>query len=230
MATVRFTAIVLAGGNGSRMGTATAKQYILYKDKPLLYYALKAFEDSAVDDIVLVCRTGDEDYCKKEIVEKYSFNKVKHIVAGGKERYNSVYAGLQMCDSDYVMIHDGARVCISSEVIERCMEEVIEYKACVAAVPVKDTIKIADTKGFVEATPDRNMLWQIQTPQSFDYNLVRDAYYRMMNSDCNLNITDDSMVVENFSKNKVHLTMGDYNNIKVTTPEDMQLLAQILKD
>lgn len=223
-----FTAIILAGGSGSRMGSETAKQYIVYKEKPLLYYALRAFEASSVDDIILVCRAGDEVFCKIEIVEKYGFAKVKSVVVGGKERYNSVYEGLKSANCDYVLIHDGARVSVDAETISRCMQEVVEYKACVAAVPVKDTIKIADNSGYVEATPDRSTLWQIQTPQCFEYELVKNAYDTMLGSDSSLNITDDSMVVENYSDVRVHLTMGSYNNIKITTPEDLQFLAQLL--
>lgn len=228
MAKAHFTAIILAGGSGSRMGAKTAKQYIVYREKPLLYYALKAFEESDVDDIVLVCRLGDENFCRQEIVDKYNFKKVKSIVTGGKERYDSVYAGLLACQSDYVLIHDGARVCISNDVISHCMEDVVQYKASIAAVPVKDTIKLADSRGFVTATPERSLLWQIQTPQCFAYSVIRQAYDKMLSSAHNMNITDDAMVVESFGDTGVHLTLGSYSNIKVTTPEDMKLLEHFI--
>ncbi|MGN0480593.1 MAG: 2-C-methyl-D-erythritol 4-phosphate cytidylyltransferase [Lachnospiraceae bacterium] len=224
MAETHFTAIILAGGSGSRMGGKTAKQYIVYREKPLLYYALKAFEDSDIDDIVLVCRLGDESFCRQEIVDKYGLKKVKNIVTGGKERYDSVYAGLLTACCDYVFIHDGARVCISTDVISRCMEDVVRYDASIAAVPVKDTIKMADSKGFVKSTPERNLLWQVQTPQCFSYAVIRQAYDKMLSSAHNVNITDDAMVLENFGHTKIHLTMGSYSNIKVTTPEDLQFL------
>lgn len=228
MAKAHFTAIILAGGSGSRMGTKTAKQYIAYKEKPLLYYTLKVFEESTVDDIVLVCRPGDENFCRQEIVDKYNLKKVKSIVTGGKERYDSVYAGLLSCQSDYVLIHDGARVCISNDVISRCMEDVVQYKASIAAVPVKDTIKMADSRGIVTATPERSALWQIQTPQCFAYSVIRHAYDKMLSSAHNMNITDDAMVVENFGDTGVHITPGSYSNIKVTTPEDMKLLEHFI--
>lgn len=228
MADTHFTAIVLAGGSGSRMGSKTAKQYIEYKDKPLIYYTLKAFEESRIDDVILVCREGDESFCKNEIVDKYNFKKIKKIIKGGKERYNSVYAGLLACECDYVFIHDGARICITNDVIERCMKAVVEYKACIAAVPVKDTIKVADANGCVAKTPDRNLLWQVQTPQCFDYEIVKEAYDKMMSEKRDINITDDAMVVENFGNTKIHLILGSYNNIKITTPEDMAIVANLL--
>lgn len=224
----RFGAIILAAGRGSRMGTDTPKQYINYRGKPLIYYTLKTFQDSFTDEIVLVCPKDDIDYCRNELVLKYGFDKVKSITAGGCERCDSVYNGLLNIDCDFVMIHDGARVCVTQDILGRCRDDVIVNKATVAAVPVKDTIKAADTNGFVTDTPQRSALWQVQTPQCFDYELIKQAYTKMFSQKETQNVTDDAMVLENFGCEKVHLVMGSYTNIKVTTPDDLLLLDSFM--
>lgn len=228
---MKISAIVLAGGKGSRMNTDIQKQYLLLCGKPVLYYALQAFQHSSVDEIILVVGNGriknisEEEYCKKELVDQYHFNKVKHIVIGGSERYDSVMNGLKAIQNkaNYVLIHDGARPCITVELIERCIQDMVYYKACVAAVPVKDTIKVVDSKDYAVSTPDRNTLWQIQTPQCFEYNLIQKAYHNMTIDKQKSNITDDAMVVEKYSGNKVKMTHSSYKNIKITTPEDLKI-------
>lgn len=223
----KYTAIVLAAGKGSRMGSTVHKQYLMLAGRPVIYYALKAFADSPVDEIVLVTGEGEEEFCRKEVVERYGLQKITHITAGGRERYHSVYCGLQCCEnSDYVLIHDGARPCVSREIISRSMEMVTRTGACIAAVPVKDTIKTADEDGVVQATPDRSSLWSVQTPQTFAYPLIRSAYDRMLAEGAE-EITDDAMAVERYSKVQVHILEGSYRNLKITTPEDLQM-AELL--
>lgn len=226
----RKTAIVLAAGQGKRMGSKVQKQYLLLEDKPVLYYTLQSFEDSPlISEIVLV--TGKEEiaYCREEIVHKYGFLKVKKIVAGGKERYHSVYEGLRAAEgSEYVLIHDGARPFADGEIIRRICENVEIYDACVAGMPVKDTIKIADEAGYAAQTPDRRMVWQIQTPQAFSYELIRNAYDRLMEEQPD-GITDDAMVVETMTDHKVKFVEGSYHNIKITTPEDLDIAQLFLK-
>lgn len=230
----KFAAIVLSAGTGSRMKSDIPKQYMDLNGKPVIYYSLKAFEDSDVDSIVLVTGRDDIEYCRKEIVEKYGFTKVKAIVAGGAERYDSVFEGLKAInDCDYVMIHDGARPMLDSNIIERAWRGAVEYKACVVGMPVKDTIRIVGTDGTAISTPDRKSLWQIQTPQAFDYRLIYEAYSKVL-ADVKAgkqkaNITDDAMIVECASNVKVHMTEGDYRNIKITTPEDIQVAEIFLK-
>ena len=164
----RIAAICLAAGQGKRMESKVQKQYLLIEDKPVLYYALKAFQDSSIEEVVLVVGIGEEEYCKREIVERYGFTKVKNIVAGGKERYHSVFHGLQAVEkADYILIHDGARPFLTQDIIARCIEGVKEYKACVTGMPVKDTIKLADAEQNIESTPERSRVWMIQTPQAF---------------------------------------------------------------
>ena len=163
----KFTAIVLAGGTGKRMHSHIHKQYLTLAGKPVLYYALKAFEESDITDIILVTGADEEAYCKRKIIDKYHIGKVKAIVPGGVERYHSVYAGLCAAEgADYVLIHDGARPLVSADIIKRSMQAVKEYRACVAGMPVKDTIKIADEDGYAKLTPERSKVCLKQTPQS----------------------------------------------------------------
>ena len=222
----KYTAIVLAAGSGKRMNSKVHKQYLIIQDRPVLYYSLKAFEDSAVDEIVLVVGKGEEEFCRKEIVDKYGISKVKAIVEGGKERYHSVFEGLkQTSDADYVLIHDGARPFVNQKIIRRCMLEVPEYQACVVGMPVKDTIKIADEGGYAKQTPDRKNVWMIQTPQTFSYALIYEAYEEMLKTE-DTAITDDAMVLERIKGKKSKLIEGSYRNIKITTPEDL-LIANV---
>ena len=226
---MKTAAIVLAAGKGSRMKADCPKQYLLLKEKPILYYSLKAFEESCIDEVVLVVGKGEIEYCWKEIVEKYQFKKVTVITEGGKERYHSVYEGLkQMKNVDYVFIHDGARPFVTSQLIAKLLEEVKKYKACVAGMPVKDTIKLVDDRQFVTGTPDRRYVWLVQTPQVFDYNLVCGAYKMLMEGEQN-GITDDAMVVEQMTGHPVKLIEADYQNIKITTPEDIMIGENFLK-
>ena len=225
----KITAIVLAAGTGRRMNSAVAKQYMSLAGKPVLYYALKAFEESNVTDIVLVTGADEISYCKDEIVDKYEIKKVSAIVAGGKERYHSVYNGLQAATgADYILIHDGARPLVDADIIARSIEEVKRGGACVVGMPVKDTIKVVNTDGFAKETPDRSTLWQVQTPQSFSYALILDAYEKMIVSGDNT-VTDDAMVVERMTGQKVRVIEGSYQNIKITTPEDLLVAEAYLK-
>lgn len=226
---MKTTAIVLAAGSGKRMNSKVHKQYLLLKGKPVLYYSLKAFEDSLIDDIILVVGAGEIDFCQKEIVERYNFQKVRAIVEGGKERYHSVYEGLKAAgEADYVLIHDGARPFVSQSIIERTVEAVCEYKACVVGMPVKDTIKIVDEDTFAKETPNRSTVWMVQTPQAFSYPLIYDAYTGMLAEE-DTAITDDAMVVERMTDYKVKLIEGSYQNIKITTPEDLDVAEKFFE-
>ncbi len=229
----KIIAIVLAAGRGKRMQSDVAKQYLLVRNKPVLYYSLKAFQDSIVDEIILVTAENEITYCKEEIVDKYAITKVSQIVTGGKERYHSVYNGLKACkDAEVVLIHDGARPFVDEAIIERNVRMVKEHGACVTGMPVKDTIKISDVEGYVKETPRRDLIWTIQTPQTFRYDLIRNSYdvflAREEEYSKQYSVTDDSMVAEIFGGIKVKLVEGSYNNVKITTPEDMVLAEAIL--
>lgn len=227
----KVTAIVLAAGKGSRMGTRIQKQYLELNGRPLLYYALDAFERSPVDRIILVAGAGEEEYCQKEIVERWGVTKVTAIVTGGRERYHSVYAGLKAAGPcDDVLIHDGVRPCVTVEIIEAAMEGAARYGACVVGMPVKDTIKITDADNDASGTPDRSRLWLVQTPQAFSRELITGAYDKLFENPASQEgITDDAMVVETMTRHKVRLIRGSYENIKVTTPEDMEIAGIFLK-
>ncbi len=234
---IRTAAIVLAAGQGKRMKSKVQKQFLLLEGRPVIWYALHAFEESSVNDVILVTGAGEIAYCQKEIVEKYGFSKVSAIVAGGKERYHSVYEGLKALgerlsysDEDCVLIHDGARPFVDEPMIERIVSDIYKYGAAVAGMPSKDTVKLADADGFASVTPDRAKVWMIQTPQGFTYSLIRAAYDKMMSREkYQQGVTDDAMVVETMTEHKVRLTEGSYRNIKVTTPEDMEIAAAFLK-
>lgn len=231
----KTVAICLAAGQGKRMESELQKQYLLLESRPILYYSLSALEKSRVDEIILVVGAGEEEYCREKIIDTYGFTKVKAIVAGGKERYHSVYQGLQAIEScDYVLIHDGARPFLDDEIIERCINGAITHGACVAGMPAKDTIKLADEEENIESTPDRSRVWMIQTPQTFSFCLVKKAYEQLMaleekGGKTKIPVTDDAMVVEYFLEEKVHLVRGSYQNIKITTPEDMKVATAFLQ-
>ncbi|MBQ6230837.1 MAG: 2-C-methyl-D-erythritol 4-phosphate cytidylyltransferase [Eubacterium sp.] len=244
------SAIVLAAGSGSRMKSDKAKQFMEINGRPLIYYALKVFEASIVDEIILVTRQQDINIMREDIVKKYSFTKVRRVVAGGKERYDSVENGLKACDkrSNIIMIHDGARPFVTNAMILSSISEVRRCKACTVGMPVKDTIKVVDEEGFGIETPDRSTLYQIQTPQTFDRKILTEAYSRMRadladirangagskggakdNGAGRVNITDDTMLVEHYLDIKSKIVEGSYNNIKVTTPEDIGFAEAILR-
>lgn len=224
-------AVVLAAGQGRRMHSAVQKQYMMLAGRPMITYALDAFENSPVDEIVLVVGSGEVEYVQKEILAESGYKKIIAVTEGGRERYHSVYEGLKKLEHcDYVLIHDGARPLVSRAIIERAIAGAAADQACAVGMPVKDTIKISDADGYAAATPDRSRLWQIQTPQAFSYALVRRAYDEIMADErLQAGITDDAMVVESRTDKKVKLIEGSYKNLKVTTPEDIILAEALLK-
>lgn len=228
MQKAKCTAIVLAAGQGKRMGTKVQKQYLEILGKPVLFYSLDVFQKSdIIDEIILVVGEHQEDYCQKEIVEKFHINKVSKIVTGGAERFHSVWNGLQeVVEDGYVFIHDGARPFVTEELLLRAYETVQREKACVVGMPVKDTIKIADDEGFAKETPNRSHVWMVQTPQVFETFLIKGAYSLLMEQEI-IQVTDDAMVVETMLQRKVKLVEGSYENIKITTSEDLKV-AEIL--
>ena len=221
-----ISAIILAGGKGKRMGANISKQYIEINGKPILYYTLKRFSDCKdIDRIILVLPKDEIDYCKEEVLDKYSL-KVDLIVEGGKERQDSVNNALeQIIDDEIVLIHDGARPFVSQRIIDEGIKYARLYGASAPGVMPKDTIKIKSDENFSLSTPDRNTLVAIQTPQVFKLNIIKDCHRKVKEE--NLKVTDDTMVVELYG-NKVYLYEGDYTNIKVTTPEDLILAEKLI--
>ncbi len=228
---MRIVALVPAAGMGKRMAAGINKQYLMLGGKPILAHTLALFEKAPFVDAVYVIVPEDEiPYCRENVVEAYGFRKISGIVAGGRERQQSVYNGLKaaagMQGNDLVIIHDGVRPLVPLEVIERSLEVAKLHDGALVAVPVKDTVKTV-AAGIVVGTPRREDLWLAQTPQTFRYEIIREAHERA-DREGYLG-TDDASLVERLGK-KVHIVMGDYRNIKITTPEDMLLAEAFLKE
>ena len=220
------SAIILAGGKGKRMGAKISKQYIELNGKPLLYYTLKQFLScDEINKIILVLPKEEIEYCRNEVLEKYSL-KLDLIVEGGKERQDSVFNGLSAVkDEGIVLIHDGARPFVSKRIITEGIKYADLYGAAAPGVTPKDTIKIKDDKSFSKETPKRETLVAIQTPQVFKSNIIKECHKRLKSD--NLIVTDDTMVVEAYNYS-VYLYEGEYTNIKVTTPEDLILAEKLI--
>ena len=220
--------VIVAAGTGSRMNMGINKQFIKIEGKEIIAYTIEKFyNNSNIEDIVVVVKEDESEFFKKEILDKYNFKNVK-IAYGGKERQDSVYNGLKLLDEkcDVVLIHDGARPFVSDKIIDKSIEEAKEHKAIVVGVPVKDTIKVIDNDKNIVDTPNRSVLWAVQTPQTFDYNILIDAYKDAFKN--KFYGTDDAMLVERIGY-KVKMLEGSYNNIKITTQEDLNIGSQILR-
>lgn len=222
------SAVIVAAGKATRMNMEKNKQYIDIGGQSVLARTILAFQESdIVDEIILVTNPHDIMFCKENIVEQYGMNKVKKIVAGGDSRQKSVYNGLAEVSSKcgIVLIHDGARPFIKETNIRESVLAAYEFGACCVAVPVKDTIKKVNNDGFVEATLDRSSLWSIQTPQTFKYSLIVDAHKKALED--NFEGTDDAVLVERLG-HPLKLIMGSYDNIKITTREDLAIAEAII--
>lgn len=221
------SAIVLAGGRGSRMGSVQSKQYINLNGKPILYYTLKQFiRNDLIDKIILVVPEDEKDYCKNEVLNKYELI-IDDLVSGGKERQESVYNALDALEeSDIVLIHDGARPFVSQRIINDAIRYAKIYKAAAPGVMPKDTIKVKDKNNFSLDTLVRSNLVAIQTPQSFEFDMIYKCHKEIKKR--GIAVTDDTMAAEFFG-NKVYIYEGDYTNIKITTREDLVLAEYLAK-
>ena len=221
-----ISAIVLAGGRGKRMNYHKSKHFIEIKGKPVLVYTLEKFiYNKSIDEVILVLPEDEVDYCKKEVLQRYSL-KVDRIVIGGKERQDSVFNALEAMEkADIVLIHDGARPFISEKIIEEGIKYANIYGAAAPGVTPKDTIKIKNEDNISVDTPDRNTLVAVQTPQCFKYDEIYQCHRKIKEE--NAIVTDDTSVVERYG-HKVYLYEGDYTNIKITTPEDLILAERLI--
>ncbi|HOB82682.1 MAG TPA: 2-C-methyl-D-erythritol 4-phosphate cytidylyltransferase [Peptococcaceae bacterium] len=225
----KVTALIPCAGQGKRMGGRVSKQFLRINDRPLLAYTLAPFQKHPlIDDIILVTREEDIPFCWEEIVQKEGFSKVSQVVAGGQERQDSVYQGLLALDkeTDWVVIHDGARPMISWKTINAVLEAAVEKGAAIVGVPAKDTIKLVNPDLTVQDTPPRELLWHIQTPQVFRKTLVLKAYQEAIAH--GWQGTDDASLVEKLGV-PVYVVQGEYTNIKITTPEDFAFLFEALR-
>jgi 2-C-methyl-D-erythritol 4-phosphate cytidylyltransferase len=228
---MKVIALVPAAGMGKRMGAEINKQYLLLSGKPILAHTLQVFEDAPfVDDVYVIVPEAEIPYCREHVVERYGLAKVRRIVAGGAERQNSVMNGLLAVtgagDEDVVLIHDGVRPFVPLQVVEHAVKTARVHDGALVAVPVKDTVKVV-TDGVVTATPPREELWLAQTPQAFRFAVIL-AAHEIAEAERYLG-TDDAALVEWLGKD-VHIVMGDYRNIKITTPEDLVLAEAFLRE
>jgi 2-C-methyl-D-erythritol 4-phosphate cytidylyltransferase len=220
------TAIIVAAGKSSRMGNSLkSKQLIEISGIPVIIRTLFAFENaSLIDNVILVTRHEDKENIK-ELCNKYLIKKLSFIVDGGDSRQQSVTNGILSCgECDFVAIHDGARPFVTPELIDRVINDAIKYECAAAGVYVKDTIKQISVDGFIENTPSRNTLVAIQTPQVFKFSLYKKALDKA--NDMGVSYSDDCQLVEHLNK-KVYITQGSYENIKITTVEDI-IIAQAI--
>lgn len=222
------TAVIPAAGSGKRMGGHISKQYLEIACKPIIAHTLQVFQDAPfVDEIILVSPAA-EIPVTRELVVNYSISKVSAIVEGGKERQDSIRNGLEAIKSstDIVIVHDGVRPFIKRKIIEESVNTARQYGAALVAVPVKDTVKKIDRDSVVETVP-RDNLWLAQTPQTFSYSIIMDAYKNAFLE--GIIGTDDASLVEALGR-EVRIVEGSYDNIKITTQEDLLFAEAILKE
>lgn len=223
-----ISVVIVAAGLGRRMKSNINKQYLLLKEKPIVAHTIEKFENNKyVDEIILVTKDDEKEYCRINVVEKYNYKKIKTIVSGGSQRQDSVYNGLKLCNDKtrVVLIHDGVRPFIKTEEINEIIKETLRSDACVIGVKVKDTIKIINDKNEIIDTPNRENLWAVHTPQGFSYRLILEAHKKSQSQ--GWIVTDDSMLVERLGR-KVTMIEGSYENIKITSPEDLYIAESIL--
>lgn len=227
---IKTDAVIVSAGKGHRFMEGRKKQFFSLGGKPVLAHTIDQFEIcSLIRQILLVVGQEDLDYCLKEIVEKYGYRKVSQIIPGGKRRQESVKKGLDTLpgDTEIIVIHDGVRPFVTKEMIEESIQAAARFGAVVAAMPVKDTIKMAHPDGTVLKTLERESLWQVQTPQTFQALMIKEAYLKATEE--GFIGTDDASLVERLGM-KVHIFPGSYTNIKITTPEDLMLANLFLKE
>ncbi|MYB66745.1 2-C-methyl-D-erythritol 4-phosphate cytidylyltransferase [Candidatus Poribacteria bacterium] len=224
----KIVVLIPAAGKGKRMDSAVKKPYLVLADKPVLSHTIERFEhNSAIDNIFLIVHKSDFESCKNIVIEPYNYKKVRGLIPGGETRQESVFNGLSALtdDVDYVIIHDGVRPFINNEIITKCLEAAAEWGAAVAAVPVKETIKFANEDHFSVQTPNRKLLWRVQTPQVFRKTVIETAHKSAIQE--GNGAPDDATLVERLGS-PVKLVMGSYKNIKITTPEDMRFAETII--
>jgi len=221
---IGIVAIITAAGSGTRMATEQAKQFLDLDGRPLLAATLEPFQKCRqVDAIILVVPSKDVDFCRKEIVSAFEFDKVKKVVPGGERRQDSVRSGIEATNGEYdlVLIHDGVRPLIDEALIERVIKGSKNHRAVITALPAKETVKEVTGLGEVIKTYDRKRVWLVQTPQVFRYKDIAAAHQKALVEEWE-EATDDSLLVERLGI-PVNIVEGSEKNIKVTTPNDLEL-------
>lgn len=221
----KVTAIILAAGMGGRMNLGYNKIFFDFK-KPLICYTLDVFEKNKdIDEIIIVSAKGEEKKFN-EILDKENYQKISKIVEGGETRQDSSRIGVKSSDGDIIILQDGARPFTKSEIISNSIQLAVEFGSAIVAVLCKDTVKLAKENEMIEKTVDRSKLWMAQTPQIFQRDIILEAHEDA--KDDNFIGTDEASLIERMG-GEVKLVMGSYDNIKVTTEEDL-LLAQLIID
>jgi len=221
---IKITAIILAAGSSKRMGMEKNKVLLDLKE-PILVHSIRPFEEnSMVNDIIIVANKDDICECSK-LVKKYKIKKVNNINPGGSTRQESSYNGVVKAESDYVILHDAARPLITKSTVTNIIRDMLVYGAAVTAVPSKDTIKLVDA-GFAERTMEREKLWLTQTPQAFKTEVIKQAHKKARAD--NFSATDDASMIERLGY-RVRITQGSYENIKITTPDDIIIAKSLLE-
>ena len=209
------------------MGAVTRKQYMLLAGKPIFCHTLEVFDACpCIEEIYLVVPPDDLDTCAEKWISSLTLHKTIHLVAGGIERQDSVYRGIEAISGrrcEVVVIHDAVRPFVSTHIIESCVAEARVSGACIVGMPVMDTAKLVNS-GRIERTLDRNTIWMAQTPQAFDLNLIRTAHEKARSE--HFMGTDDAMLVERLGR-KISIIAGSRLNMKITTPEDLALAEGI---
>ena len=227
----KIIVVITAAGSGNRMNSAMKKQYLELLGKPILAHTIEKFEKiDRIDDIVLVCPKEDITFVQSEIIEKYNFSKIISVVAGGKERQNSVFNALQATKcryDDIVLIHDGVRPFVSEGSILNSIDAAIEFGAAIVGVKPKNTIKTLRS-GSIHETLNRDELFSVQTPQVFQFDIIKNCYEKAFED--KFFSTDDSALVEKYADHiQIIPVEGDYFNIKITTEEDLVFAKAILE-
>ncbi len=226
---MKYGLVIVAAGSGKRMNSTKNKLFLTLGDYPILVHTLRVFlQYSLLSEIILVLKEDEIDYCRQNILQNYKIDMEKiKLISGGKTRRESVYCGLQAFSPaiNYVIIHDGVRPLVTREIIDNIFSELGECQALTTGVPVKETISIIDKNKYIEKTLNRNKLISVQTPQAFQKNLIMEAHCSISK---NKNISDDAGLAELYG-HQVKIIEGSYENIKITTPEDIIKAELILK-
>ena len=225
---MKTVAIIPAGGAGRRMGGDVPKQFLPLSGMPVLVHTLRAFQRSPIiDEIFLAVPEGDMAAVRRDLVEEHGLSKVTSVLAGGAERQDSVANALMHVRDDHgiVLVHDGVRPFVTAELIRRVVAAAVEHGAVAVGVPVRETVKAVSAAGVVVKTVEREGLWLTQTPQAFRRQVICSAYEKAARD--GFSGTDDASLVERMG-NEVHIVLGDYRNIKITTPEDLALAEAFL--
>ena len=225
---MRTVAIVPAAGSGNRMGRGLSKQYLSLGGMPLLVHTLNVFEKCPlVDALLVVVPPPDVEAVRTEMLPRWNLKKLAGVIPGGKERQDSVRAGIETLDrdTDIVIVHDAVRPFITAKLIEDCIRAAVEEGAATVGVPVKDTVKEVGADGRVVRTCDRSLLWLTQTPQAFRRDIIENAHRAAVRD--GYRGTDDTSLVERLGI-AVRMIRGDYGNIKITTPEDLVIAEALL--